>query len=82
MKIIINDNSIQYTDNNEIEELSIIQNSVNVDICNKQYNSFSNMLSILLDEYQNIKSLNLIKLNCNMFNELHLWTFKTPILQV
>ena len=70
MKIIINDNSIQYTENNDMENLTILQNSVNTDICNKQYHSFSNMLSILLDEYQNITTLNLIKLNCNMFDEI------------
>jgi hypothetical protein len=70
MKIIINDNNIEYIENNVMEELIIIQNSANADICNKQYNSFSNILSILLDDYQNIKILKLIKINCNMFNEL------------
>ena len=70
MKIIINDNNIEYIENNVMEELIIIQKSANADICNKQYNSFSNMLSILLDEYQNVKTLNLIKLNCNMFDGL------------
>jgi len=72
MKIIINDNDIQYIQNNENNELTIIQNSVNADICNKQYHSFSNMLSVLLEnEYQNVNTLNLIKLNCNMFDELN-----------